>query len=59
MLNNIPSLHWVIVHISPRKKFVTCFDGFRQEKHEIYLEDNKYLNILAKELNIREYKDCE
>ena len=59
VLNHIPPLHWGVIHVLPKQKSIVCFDGYHGKEHEKYEEVKKCLKILAIELNITEYKDCE
>ena len=59
VLNNIPPNHWGIIDVLLKKQSITCFDGYHMEELEKYKELKKCLNILAEELNIIEYKNCE
>ena len=59
VLNHIGDFHWGIIHISPREKCITCYDGFHYEQQQEYETVKMCLNILAESLNITEYQNCE
>ena len=58
MINHIPHLHWGVINTLPEKSIV-CFDGLHGKEHDTYEEVKQFLKIIAREVSIVEYKDCE